>query len=221
MYIVIIGCGKIGYHLTKALLLIEHEVVVIEKNPRRYAGVVEELGSSAIIGDGTEPELLQKVGIQRADVLIAATGSDEENLVATQVSKHQFGVPKTISLANNPENDNLLHDLGVDVVVSSTEIILAHVEEELPESALVHILPIVGSERQLVCVHIPSYAQVIGKSLREVVLPEGVLISMLVGSDGEPRLANDSEVFKVEDQVIVLTTPKNEKALLDVLTRIE
>ena len=71
------------------------------------------------------------------------------------------------------------------------------------------------------CVHIPSYAQVIGKSLGEVALPEGVLISMLVGSDGEPRLANDSEVFKVEDQVIVLTTPKNEKALLDVLTRIE
>ncbi|MCZ6614267.1 MAG: TrkA family potassium uptake protein, partial [Chloroflexi bacterium] len=90
MYIVIIGCGKVGYQLTLALLSAGHEVVVIEKNPRRYATVVEEHGSVAVSGDGTEPAVLEEAGVQRADVLIAVTGNDEDNLVASQVAKYRF-----------------------------------------------------------------------------------------------------------------------------------
>ena len=221
MYIVIIGCGKVGYQLTLALLSAGHEVVAIEKDTHRYAGVVEELGSVAVSGDGTEPAVLEEAGVQRADVLIAVTGNDEDNLVASQVAKYRFDVHKTIALANNPENDDLLHKLGVDVVVSGTEIILAHVEEELPEHTLVHMLPLPGSHRELVGVHIPLDAAVVGKPLEEVPLPDDTLISLLVGSDGEPRLPNNGAVFQADDEVIVLTTPQAEQMLMEVLTRAE
>ena len=221
MYIIIIGCGKVGYQLTLALLSAGHEVVAIEKNPRRYATVVEEHGSVAVSGDGTEPAVLEEAGVRRADVLIAVTGNDEDNLVSSQVAKYLFKVPRTIALANNPENDDLLHKLGVDVVVSSTEIILAHVEEELPEHALVHMLPLPGSHRELVGVHVPMDAAVVGKPLDEVALPSDTLISLLVGTDGEPRLPTNGAVFQADDEVIVLTTHKAEQHLMDVLTRVE
>ena len=92
MYIIIIGCGKVGYHLTRALLSAGHEVLTIERNPRRYTAILDELGSCAMSGDGTEPAVLEEAGAPRADVLIAVTGNDEDNLVACQVAKGRFTV---------------------------------------------------------------------------------------------------------------------------------
>ncbi|PKB67541.1 MAG: portal protein [SAR202 cluster bacterium Io17-Chloro-G3] len=221
MYIIIIGCGKVGYHLTRALLSAGHEAVAIELNARKIATVLDELGSVAVGGDGTEPAVLEEAGVERADVLIAVTGDDEDNLVACQVAKHRFNVPKTIALANNPENDDLFKKLGVDVVVSSSEIILTHVEEELPNHPLIHMLPLPGSVRELVGIHIPSDAAVVGKPLEEVPLPFGTMISLLVGTDGEPRLPINGIAFQADDEVIFLTTPASEDMLLDIFTRIE
>ena len=221
MYIIIIGCGKIGYHLTSALLSAGHEVVAIELSARKLVTVLDELGSVAVGGDGTEPSVLEEAGVERADVLIAVTGDDENNLVACQVAKHLYNVPKTIALANHPENDNLLQKLGVDVVVSSSEIILTHVEEELPDHPLIHMLPLPGSVRELVGIHIPPDAAVVGKPVDEVTLPFGTLISLLVGTDGEPRLPSNGIAFQADDEVIFLTTPASEDMLLDAFTRIE
>ena len=221
MYIIIIGCGKVGYHLTRALLSADHEVLTIESNTRRYNAVLEELGSIALSGDGTEPAVLEEAGAARAEVLVAVTGSDEDNLVACQVAKTRFNVSKTIALVNNPENDDLFRKLGVDVIVSSTDMIRTHVEEELPEYPVIHMLPLPGSERELVGIHIPPDAAVVGKPLDQVPLPSGTLISLLVGQDGEPRLPTDGAVFLAEDEIIVLTTPAAEEALREALTRIE
>lgn len=221
MYIVIVGCGKIGYHLTRGLLSAGHEVLTIERSSRRYSAVVDELGSVALSGDGTEPSVLQEAGAVRANVLIAVTGSDENNLVACQVAKYQFAVPKTIALVNNPQNDDLLRKLGADVVVSSTNIILAHVEEELPEHSLVHMLPLPGSEQELVGIHIPSDAAVVGKPLEQVKLPAGSLISLVVGAEGDARMPANDVVLRADDEVLVLTTPNAEEMLMDVFTRVE
>lgn len=221
MYIIIIGCGKVGYQLTQALLSADHEVTTIENSSVRYQSVLEVLGSAIIHGDGTEPAVLEAAGTQRADVLIAATGNDESNLVSSQVAKHRFNVPRTIGLTKNPQNDDLFHDLGIDVVVSRTEIILAYVEEEVSERTLVHMLPLPGSRRELVGVHIPQDAAVVGKPLDEVLLPNDTLISLLVGSDGEPRLPSNGAVFQADDEVIALTTPNAEQMLMSVLTRVE
>jgi trk system potassium uptake protein TrkA len=220
MYIIIVGCGKVGYQLTRALLSAGHEVLAIERDSAKHASVVEELGSVAISADGSEVSVLEEAGAGRADVVVAVTGRDEDNLVACQVAKHHFDVPKTIALVNNPENDDLFRKLGVDVIVSHTEVILTHVEEELPDHPVVHLMPLPGTEKRVVGIHIPPDADVVGKLLESVSLPDGTLVSLLVDEGGEPRLPVPGEPLQANDEVVAVTTPETEEELLYVLTRV-
>ena len=220
MYIIIVGCGKVGYQLTRALWSAGNEVLAIERDSAKHASVVEELGSVAISGDGSEVSVLEESGAGRADVVVAVTGQDEDNLVACQVAKHHFDVPKTIALVNNPENDDLFRKLGVDVIVSHTEVILTHVEEELPDHPVVHLMPLPGTEKRVVGIHIPPDADVVGKPLESVSLPDGTLVSLLVDEGGEPRLPAPGEPLQANDEVVAVTTPETEEELLYVLTRV-
>ena len=220
MYIIIVGCGKVGYQLTRALLSAGNEVLAIERDSAKQASVVEELGSVAISGDGSEVSVLEEAGAGRADVVVAVTGRDEDNLVACQVAKHHFDVPKTIALVNDPENDDLFRKLGVDVIVSHTEVILTHVEEELPDHPVVHLMPLPGTEKRVVGIHIPPDADVVGKPLESVSLPDGTLVSLLVDEGGEPRLPAPGEPLQANDEVVAVTTPETEEELLYVLTRV-
>ncbi len=92
MYIVVVGGGRVGYYLTRALLAEGHEVLVIEKDTRVCEGITDELGGVCLRGDGCEAATLQEVGTGRADMLVAVTGDDEDNLVACQVAKYKFNV---------------------------------------------------------------------------------------------------------------------------------
>ena len=142
MYIIIAGGGEIGYYLAKALLDEGHEILVIEKNADRNEFICSELGSVCVRGDGCEAATLTEVGTGRADMLIAVTGDDEDNLVACQVAKYKFNVPRTIARIKNPKNEAIFKKLGVDVTVSSTNIILKNIEEEVPTHPLTHLLTI-------------------------------------------------------------------------------
>ncbi|MBI4340364.1 MAG: TrkA family potassium uptake protein [Chloroflexi bacterium] len=220
MYIIIVGCGKVGYHLLKALIAAEHEVLAIEQNPQRHAAVVEELGSVALSGDGAEAAVLAEAGANRADVVIAVTGHDEDNLVACQVAKQRFNVKKTIALTNDPTNEKLFRTLGVDVVVSHTNIILAHVEGELTEQPLIHLMPVPRSNLRLVGIHIPPDAEVVGKPLHELLLPENTLISLVVNRRGQARLPVPGQLIEPNDEVIAATPPEADEELVEIFTRV-
>lgn len=220
MYVIIVGCGKVGYHLTRALLEAGEEVLVIERDSRRYAYVVDRLGSIAISGDGSEAVVLEEAGASRADVLIAVTGLDEDNLVACQIAKLKFQVPRTIALVNNPQNDDLFRKLGADVIVSHTDIILSQVEEELPQHGLVHLLPLPGSKRHLVGVQIPPDAEAAGKPLESLELPQGTIIALLVDEEGEPEVPSPEKIVQPNSEVIAVTTAPDEEALYNALTRV-
>lgn len=220
MYVIIVGCGKVGYHLTRALLEAGEEVLVIERDSRRYAYVVDRLGSIAISGDGSEAVVLEEAGASRADVLIAVTGLDEDNLVACQIAKLKFQVPRTIALVNNPQNDDLFRKLGADVIVSHTDIILSQVEEELPQHGLVHLLPLPGSKRHLVGVQIPPDAEAAGKPLESLELPQGTIIALLVDEEGEPEVPSPEKIVQPNSEVIAVTTAPDEEALYTALTRV-
>jgi len=140
MYFIIVGGGKVGYYLSQALLSEGHEVLILEKDPAKCGAICEQLGSVVVRGDGCEARTLGDAGTERADILIAVTDEDEDNLVACQVAKHKFKVPRTIARINNPKNEALFKKLGIDVTISSTNIILEHIEEEVPTHPLVHLL---------------------------------------------------------------------------------
>ena len=132
MYIIIIGGGRLGYHLAKALLDEGHEVLIIEKDAAVSQTIISELGSVCFHGDGCEAATLEDVGTGRADMFVAVTGDDEDNLIACQVAKHKFNVLRTISRVRNPEHEKIFKILGIDVTVSTTRLILEHIKHELP-----------------------------------------------------------------------------------------
>ncbi len=133
MYVVIVGAGRVGVSMARWLVAAEHEIVVIDRDASRCEKLDEELGSITIAGDGTEAGVLEAAGTSRADILIAATGKDEDNLVACQLAKHRFKVSVTVSLVNIREHEELFNLLGIDVKVETTGLIASRIQEELAE----------------------------------------------------------------------------------------
>ncbi|MBI2871595.1 MAG: TrkA family potassium uptake protein [Chloroflexi bacterium] len=219
MYIIVVGCGKVGYPLVRGLLASGHEVLAIERDSHRAEEVSERLGSVVLSGDGSEATALAEAGAKRCDVLIAVTGLDEDNLMACQVAKHRLGVKRTIALVNDPQNETLFKALGVDVTVSHTDFILAQIEEKLPTQPLVHVMPLRERGRQIVDIRIPPDAAVVGKQLSELELPPDILISLVIGKDGTPRLPNGDTPIESGDEVVAVTPIHQEEALLDALTQ--
>ena len=220
MYILIVGCSEVGYHLTKALLASGHEVVVVEKNWDRYQLLTGELGSVAFAGDGTEERTLRQAGITRADVLVAVTGRDETNLVICQMAKHIFQVPRTMALVKDPKNEPIFHVLGVDVVVNEIHQILASFEEGVPGRPFVHLMNLRVAGMELVSVSIPEDADIVGKRLGEVDLPPNSFISLVVKKGGV-ELPSDILVLEAEDELVAVTRTGDEQTLYDILTGVQ
>ena len=213
MYIIIVGGGEIGYYLAKALLDEGHEVLVLEKNPGRKEFICDELGSICARGDGCETATLETAGTGRADMLIAVTGDDEDNLVACQVAKHKFNVPRTIARIKNPKNEAIFKKLGIDVTVSSTNIILESIEEEVPTHALTHLLNIREQGLEIVEVKIPPDSAIVGKTVKELSLPPESILSLIISKQHKPQVPTANTVIQAEDQIIAVTPPELEEAL--------
>ncbi len=101
MYIIIGGGGEVGYYLTKSLLNQGHEVLLLEKGLSRYQALNDELGPAVVRGDACEARTMEEVGATRADVIIAVTGDDEDNLVICQMAKKRYKVATTIARLND------------------------------------------------------------------------------------------------------------------------
>ncbi|MQG20668.1 MAG: TrkA family potassium uptake protein [SAR202 cluster bacterium] len=218
MYIIVVGGGEVGFHLVRSLLQNDHEVLCIEKDPERCALIAEELGSVISRGDGCEAATLEKLGAGRADILVAATGEDEDNLVACQVAKHKFNVSRTIARIHNPENKVIFELLGVDATVSSTEVILAQIEQEMPAHPLISLQRLKGSNLELVNVEIPPNSRVVNTQLSEIELPTGSMIVLIYDRDRGIQLIEDNTVLQEADEVVAVVRPDQEEELRQILT---
>lgn len=218
MYIIIVGGGKIGYFLARQLLEDQHEVLIIEQNVEKAAQIAEDLGEIVMIGDGCEAATMERAGVGRADMAIALTGDDEDNLVVCQVAKHKFNVPHTIARINNPKNERIFKMLGIDATISSTGIILAHIEQELPSHPMIPLMTLKGGGLEIVEVKIPPEAQVVGKPVRALLLPQKSLITLIIGADGQARLPTGDTLIQAGDEVVAVTMLDSEDALRSALT---
>ncbi len=220
MYIIIVGGGKVGFHLARELIEEGQEVLVIEKDEHgpRSSFIAEELGDVVIRGDGCEASTLEAAGTGRADMLIAVTGDDEDNLVSCQVAKVRFGVRRTVARINNPKNESIFRKLGIDVTVSATAAILNQIEAELPTHRLIPLLHLRGNAGlEMVEIRVPTGARVIGQPASKILLPQGALIALVVDAEGNPRLPGDS-VLRAEDEVIAISHVDAEDQLRRALT---
>ena len=217
MYVLVIGCGKTGYDLSKALLAIGHEVLVVEIDRARCDAIGEELGSVVFHGDGTEVPALKRAGAARADVVVAVASRDEDNLAACQMAKHIFNTPKTIALVKDSLNEALFDLLGVDVTINRTHMILSVIEEEIPGHPLVHLMNLKSLPIEMVSVSIPADGGAAGKSVGDLELPPNSFISLVVKGDG-PMLPSNDLVLDSGDDVVAVTTVDDEHLLYEALT---
>ncbi|MBI3977714.1 MAG: TrkA family potassium uptake protein [Chloroflexi bacterium] len=218
MYIIIAGGGKVGFYLAKTLLAEGHEILIIEMNPKKVDRIAEDLGSVAMRGDACEAATLAEAGTGRCDMVIAVTGDDEDNLVICQVAKHKFNVPRAIARINNPKNEEIFKHLGIDVTVNTTDVILQHIEHEVPTHPLIHLFELKSYGLEIVDVKIPPDAPVVNRSLREISLPPHSLVAAIISARGAPHVPDGDTVVRANDEIVAVTRPENEAALRRSLT---
>lgn len=185
MYVIVAGGGKVGFYLSQNLLAQGHEVLLIERNSERVTEINESLGAVAMAGDAAEAATLVAAGAPRADVVIAVTGEDEDNLVICQVAREKFHVGRTIARVNNPKNEHLFRMLGVDVTVSQTNHILSLIEQAIPEQSFVHLLSLRHEDLAIVDAKVSETSAVSHRAIAEIELPANTAIAAIARG---PRL---------------------------------
>src|SRR5262249_19199818 len=163
MYVVVAGGGKVGANLARSLLEMGHEVTLVEEKPQAFARLEQEFGPVVIRGDATEISVLERAGIARPpELLLAATGDDEDNLVISQIAKEGYGVPKVIARVTDPRNQEHFDLLGITQTICATSSILGLVEHEMPEHGLVRLLELQKEGLEIVEAQIESSSPAAG-----------------------------------------------------------
>ncbi len=214
MYIIIVGGGNIGYYLAKTLSGERHEVLLLEKDRARYRTVSEELGEIVMQGDGCEVALQAQAGFGRADAVVAVTGSDDDNLVVCQMAKMEHNVPRTISRVNDPRNEKLFHELGIDATVSSTKIIFNLLEQEVGGGEVIPLAALKRGNIEIVEIQISPKSPVAGAEIRTLLTEQNALIVAVLRGDKYVLPSGDT-TLEVGDCVIVLVDADQEHSLRD------
>lgn len=213
MKIVIVGGGKLGYHLARNMLDRDYTVILIERDKLRCLHIANELDAEVINGDGTEIEVLARAGAGRADYFIAVTGSDQDNLVASQLAKKKFLVNKVIARANNPRNLEALRRLGADNAVSSTEIITRMIEQQV-ESVGMHLLASLNKGKASICTFtIPERSTLNNMALKDVPMPKSSLIISLVRGE-RLIIPQGNTIMFSGDEIVAVCDGNSQKELV-------
>ena len=214
MYVVIAGGGKVGWNLARELIGKGHEVTLLENNRRRYLTIEEELEHAVQYGDASELWVMERAGIQRADLVIAVTGDDEDNLLICQIAREKYLCERIIARVNNPRNLQWFELLGIQPAVSATDLILRLIEHEVPSYGLVHLLDLPAEQLEIIEVEVTTGAPAAGKAVQQVSLPEGsLIISVLRGGKG--FVPNAETVIEAGDEVLLVLDPGLEEAITE------
>ena len=212
MYIIIVGAGKVGWNLARELLNKEHEVTLIEANRSRYLTVEQELEHNIQYRDASELWVLERAGIQRADMVIAVTGDDEDNMLICQVAREKYMVERIIARVNNPRNLEHFELLGIKPSVSATGLILNLIEHEVPEYGLVHLLDFPEERLEIIEMLLEKDSRVAGQRVGDLDMPEGsLLISVL--REGRGFVPGPETVLEPGDEILAVLDPGREEDL--------
>jgi trk system potassium uptake protein TrkA len=217
MKVLIVGGGMVGSFLAR-ILREKNEVTVIEQDAARAQSIDEEFTDVRVVGeDGCEPWVLEFADVGETELVVAVTGDDEDNLVVSYLSKFEYDVPQVISRVNNPVNRWLFtRAWGVDVEVSTPDIIAKIIEEETTLGEVVTVMKLQAGDIGLVEITLTPDAQALGKKLSELELPPDTLIVTVVREDAM-LIPRADTVFQPRDRVLAMTDVSNQQALQQLL----
>ena len=219
MRVVVTGAGNVGRHMANDLRVRGHEVTVIDQDPDivERARKEAETGVDVILGDACEPWVLDKADLATCDVIVAATGDDEDNLVTSLLAKQEYGVPRVVARVNHPKNEWLFTgQWGVDVPMSPPHILTALVEEAVTSGDLVRLLKLEGGQVTLVEVTINDSSPMAGRPLYELRVPQdSAVVAILRG--GHVVIPQPETQLVAGDEIMAIATPEVEDAIRSAL----
>jgi trk system potassium uptake protein len=219
MRVAIAGAGNVGTYIAGDLREAGHEVLLIEKNVDLVRKLRDTLDIEWVPADACEVASLQRAGLDRVDVMVAATGDDEDNLVISLLAKQEFAVPRVVARINHPKNQWLFNESwGVDVSVSTPHLLTALVEEAVSVGSLVRLLQLQGGEARLVEVTLAGDSPADGRSIVELGIPRDATVVAVIRQDHVIVPRGDTTLY-AGDEVVALVTPESEAEVTGLLVR--
>jgi trk system potassium uptake protein len=215
VFVLIVGGGKVGLNTARQLLQLGHEIALIEQRKSRFDLIAEELGEALVFGDGTEVWVLERAGIARADMVVAVTGDDEDNIIIAQVADMKFGVPKVVARVNNPFNQPTFDLLGLENTICATTAMLSLIIRHLPVHKFVHLLSLKRENVELVELEVSENSAFANTYVQDIDLPEGVLLAAIIRA-GHAMLVRGSTEILPGDYVLCVLEPGKERELIHV-----
>lgn len=216
MRMIIVGGGQTGKSLARLLLERRHEVSLIEKSHSRCVQLADELDAAVFPGDGTNVAVLKAAGARKADCLMAVTGVDQDNLVAAQLAQGHFETKKVIARVNDPRNTETFQALGIQNVVSSTDLVVQLIEQEA-DAAHTHLIASLNQGKGEICsMTLPYNTAWEDMALKDVPFPKGTLVISLIRGE-ELTIPNGPTVLHAGDELVAVAEDRSRRALRKVL----
>lgn len=209
MHIILIGGGETVYYLARQLRQKDHNVTIVNRNAAHCDILFAQTDALVIHGDGSEQRILEEAGARKADVVLALTPHDQDNLVACQIAQSIYGVPRTIALVNDPDNEDVFEKLGISHAFSATRIIAKMIEQQASFDDIKHLMPVGEGKVQVSDIEIDRESPAVGKSLIDLGLSEETLIACIIRED-DVIIPRGSNQLHVGDHVLVISKPGND-----------
>lgn len=210
MRILMVGGDKTVYFLARQFVAKGNHVTIINRDPLRSKELAEHTKATVVFGEGSDVNRLEEAGARRADVMLALTSHDQDNLITCQIAQKLFGVPRTLALVNDPENEAVFRKLGISVAFSATRIISSLIEQQASFDDITALMPIAEGRINVTDVRLDEDSPAIGKNLIELELTEGSLIACIIRGD-DVLVPRGATTLEVNDHLILISHPEHEE----------
>ena len=219
MRVLLIGGGETIetiYFLARLFTRRGYRVTIVNPYPDEAQMLARQVKATVIVGDGSDPAVLEEAGARRADVVLSLTPQDPDNLVACQVAQRLYHVPRTMALVNDPDNEQIFRQLGITEVFSATRVIGSLIEGQTVFDEITHLFPAAEGQLHVSELVLDEQAPATGKSLAELDLPQDSLVAAII-RDGQVIVPRGQDRLQVADRLILIAVPENQEAVFRLL----
>lgn len=217
MQIIIIGGGNSVYYLSRSLISKGHNITIINHNHAECIRLARKLKAKVIFGDASDRAILEQAGASSADALFTITLNDHDNLVICQIASLTFKIPKIFTVVDDPDNETVFSQLGIQNVLSINRILAAMIEEKTGFSDITNLFSIAEGKVNFTELELQPDSPVINQPLAEIQLPESAIITVIIRNN-EPVIPRGSTILRVGDRLVVMNTPIDHSKIIRQLT---
>jgi trk system potassium uptake protein len=216
MKVLIVGAGKTLFFICRNFTSKGYEVVIINEDREECIQLARQLSATVVCGDGSDAGILKEAGAMGADIVLSITPNDQDNLVICQLAAIQFGVPRTVALANDPDNVEIFEKLGVSAF-STTHIVSSLIEQRAALEQIINLMPVGEGRVNVTEIRLDTGSPMAGKLLRDIHLPENALVAVII-RDNHPIVPRGANDLQPGDRVVLITLPENHGPVLKTFT---